>query len=89
VTLASQRGCDADHSNRIREVGADDVASFHHRNVLLVNGLPDIRRIISRLDILIERWETAQTSGPAKIGCVMTKSDQFEQSNGHENPTGD
>src|SRR5450755_4247025 len=54
---ACVRGCASER----REVGDDDVASLHHRNVLVVNRLPDIQRPGGRLDILIERWKRAQT----------------------------
>src|SRR6202035_160935 len=50
-----------------REIGDDDVASFHHRNVLFVDRLPDVQRRGGRLDILIERWQTTQAEAPAYL----------------------
>ena len=57
------RGCASER----RQVGDDDVASLHQRNVLLVNGPPDIQRLGGRLDILIERWERAQPEALAYL----------------------
>ena len=64
----SEKPADLDQRARIggcacerREVGNDDVAFLHHRDVLFIDCLPDLQLRSGCLGIFVERWQTAQT----------------------------
>src|SRR5258708_138155 len=50
-----------------REVGNDDVALLHHRDVLFVNRPPGLLPRSDRFGIFVERRQTVQTPSPADL----------------------
>src|SRR6195256_2097701 len=56
-----QRACIGGCACERREVGNDDVAFLHHRDVLFINRLPDLQLSSGCPGIFVERRQTAQT----------------------------